>query len=245
MWSEKIHFWMSDMWTEKWEILHEKRTEFFEKWAPASSSVKLPSLFLSNSLKGGNCIKISLPGKLILSKGKEKVFGKSYSLEISENRFSGKTYFYTVHPWKGAVGSCSGPQPPMKWHHSRQWVPTRWEAEATSFLRWVCNAGSVSSVCDKRLMVLEIKSVHFIWTCPLLMYRVDKDCKEPYKKTPWDDQRVLTAASYKPLMQPWQKLFTQPWITWFSIHDSGSGIEGRRLVGSTSLTLILTRLKTL
>ena len=30
---------------------------------------------------------------------RENVFGKSYSLEIvSENGFSGKTYFYTIHP---------------------------------------------------------------------------------------------------------------------------------------------------
>ena len=43
---------------------------------------------------GGNCIKIGLPGKLILSiwKGlREVIF--SY-----ETRFSGKTYFYSNHP---------------------------------------------------------------------------------------------------------------------------------------------------
>ena len=36
-----------------------------------------------------NCIKIGLPGKLILSKRKGL-------LEDSENQFSGKTYFHTI-----------------------------------------------------------------------------------------------------------------------------------------------------
>ena len=45
---------------------------------------------------GTNCIKVGLPGKRILSK--RKGLGKSYSLEkkVSENRVSGKTYFYTI-----------------------------------------------------------------------------------------------------------------------------------------------------
>ena len=48
---------------------------------------------------GGNCIKIGLPGKSILgyyfqSNG---TYPKTFSL--TENQFSGKTYFYTIHPW--------------------------------------------------------------------------------------------------------------------------------------------------
>ena len=39
---------------------------------------------------GTNCIKIGLPGKLILSKR------KGLLKILSENRFSGKTYFYTI-----------------------------------------------------------------------------------------------------------------------------------------------------
>ena len=43
-----------------------------------------------------NCIQIGLPGKLILEKMSS---GNHILLKIvSENRFSGKTYFYTIHP---------------------------------------------------------------------------------------------------------------------------------------------------
>ena len=43
-----------------------------------------------------NCIKIGLPGKLILSKRKRSL-GSPILLEIvSENQFSGKTYCYTI-----------------------------------------------------------------------------------------------------------------------------------------------------
>ena len=45
---------------------------------------------------GTNCIKIVLPGKLILSERKG-LRGSPILLKIvSENRFSGKTYFYTI-----------------------------------------------------------------------------------------------------------------------------------------------------
>ena len=48
---------------------------------------------------GANCIKIGLPGKLILSKRKG-LRGSPILLKIlSENQFSGKTYFYTIDPW--------------------------------------------------------------------------------------------------------------------------------------------------
>ena len=36
MWSERIHFWMSDMWNEKCDILRETWTQFFEKLAPGA-----------------------------------------------------------------------------------------------------------------------------------------------------------------------------------------------------------------
>ena len=49
---------------------------------------------------GGNCIKIGLPGKLILGRlfSREYDFPKTFSL--TEKQFSGKTYFYTIHPWR-------------------------------------------------------------------------------------------------------------------------------------------------
>ena len=46
------------------------------------------------AVAGGNCIKIGLPGKLILSKRKGHILLKI----VSENRFSGRTYFYTIGP---------------------------------------------------------------------------------------------------------------------------------------------------
>ena len=52
---------------------------------------KLPSL----ASAGTNCIKIGLAGKLILSRKRSS--GNPILLKIvSENRFSGKTYFYTI-----------------------------------------------------------------------------------------------------------------------------------------------------
>ena len=47
---------------------------------------------------GGNCIKIGLPGKVIPSKRKG-LRDVIFSLKIvSDKWFSGKTYFYTIHP---------------------------------------------------------------------------------------------------------------------------------------------------
>ena len=45
-------------------------------------------------VSGGNCIKIGLAGKLIL-RSRSHILLKI----VSENRFSWKTYFYTIHPW--------------------------------------------------------------------------------------------------------------------------------------------------
>ena len=45
---------------------------------------------------GMNCIKIGLPGKLILSKRKGLLEVIFLMPILSENRFSGKTYFYTI-----------------------------------------------------------------------------------------------------------------------------------------------------
>ena len=47
---------------------------------------------------GGNCIKIGLPVKSILRDfSREYDFQKTFSLTV--NKFSRKTYFYTIHPW--------------------------------------------------------------------------------------------------------------------------------------------------
>ena len=45
---------------------------------------------------GTNCIKIGLPGKLILSKRKRSLGSPILLKIVSENPFSGKTYFYTI-----------------------------------------------------------------------------------------------------------------------------------------------------
>ena len=60
---------------------------------------------------GMNCIKIGLPGKLIL--GKRKAGSPILLKIVSENRFSGKTYFYTT--------ASRGPR------------PTRWPTRPSSF----------------------------------------------------------------------------------------------------------------
>ena len=51
-----------------------------------------PAILLKFKWPGGNSIKISRPGKLILSKR------KGLLKIVSEKRFSGKTYFYTIGP---------------------------------------------------------------------------------------------------------------------------------------------------
>ena len=57
----------------------------------------LPSRAKLPPSSGGNCKRIGLPGKLIL---REKVFGKSYSLEnsLQESIFR-EDLFYTIGPW--------------------------------------------------------------------------------------------------------------------------------------------------
>ena len=51
-----------------------------------------------------NCIKIGLPGKTD-SQSVKRSSGNHILLKIvSENRFSWKTYFYTIHPWLGPLG---------------------------------------------------------------------------------------------------------------------------------------------
>ena len=47
---------------------------------------------------GMNCIKIGFPGKLILSKRKGSSGSHILLKTVSDNQFSGKTYFYTIHP---------------------------------------------------------------------------------------------------------------------------------------------------
>ena len=49
-------------------------------------------------LPGGNCIKIGLPGKWILG---YYVFSREYDFSLTENQFSGKTYFHIIHPCLG------------------------------------------------------------------------------------------------------------------------------------------------
>ena len=50
----------------------------------------------SSLVSGGNCIKISLPEKLILSKRKRSLENHILWKIVSENLFSGKTYFYAL-----------------------------------------------------------------------------------------------------------------------------------------------------
>ena len=51
---------------------------------------------------GTNCIQIGLPGKLIFSKRKGLWESPILFKIVSENRFSGKTYFYTIVSREGA-----------------------------------------------------------------------------------------------------------------------------------------------
>ena len=47
---------------------------------------------------GANCIKIGLPGKSILKRLFPREYDFQKTLSLTENQFSGKTYFYTIHP---------------------------------------------------------------------------------------------------------------------------------------------------
>ena len=93
----------------------------------ATSSIKLMSASRSS---GGNCIKICLSGKLIFSKRKRS-WGSPILLKIvSENQFSGKTYFYTIHPWRQEDGCASV-------HESVQGRGEASEVEEAGCLGWV------------------------------------------------------------------------------------------------------------
>ena len=66
--------------------------QVFRDWGAGHDSAPLQRRVRA----GMNCIKIGLPGKLILSKEKD-LWESTLLLEIvSENRFSGKTIFYTI-----------------------------------------------------------------------------------------------------------------------------------------------------
>ena len=72
---------------------------------------------------GTNCRKIGLPGKLILSKGKGLREVMHILLKIvSENRFSGNTYFYTIAPrcCQRTTRGCSPPSIRLTWQACRQ-----------------------------------------------------------------------------------------------------------------------------
>ena len=49
---------------------------------------------------GANCIKIGLPGKLTLRDYFQGNMTYRRPFFFTENQFSGKTYFYTIHPWR-------------------------------------------------------------------------------------------------------------------------------------------------
>ena len=95
---------------------------------------------------GGNGTKIGLPGKLILSKRKGSS-GSPFLLKIvSENRFSGKTYFYTIgsRPRSSSTtpaGQTTAPTTTMWPRRSRRMSTPPWTPPASS----ASSSGSAAS----------------------------------------------------------------------------------------------------
>ena len=53
-------------------------------------------MYIGFVLSGMNCIKIGLPGKSILGDYFQREYDFPKTFSLTENQFSGKTYFYTI-----------------------------------------------------------------------------------------------------------------------------------------------------